>query len=657
MHRPLGRAVLAIALSLALAVPIARAAEPLAVTDQPAATPRGTAFILPEGWTKQVRGSMTLVIPPEADGSRVAIVDAKATNADDAVAEAWAALGMSPKFLLATDAAPRDGWEQRRFYDYDVPQNAKRVVAARALGKGGVWTVAVIDVDQAIAEKRGSQFGKLFQRLQPAGYTPETFAGRTAHKFDAARLQAVADFVERMRKDFEVPGVAIGIIEDGKVLMSRGFGVRELGKPAPVDGDTRFMIASNTKALTTLMLAKLVDAGKLDWNARARDVYPAFKLGDAATTDKVRVKHLICACTGVPRQDFEWLFEGEQQTPASVMTTLGTMQPTSGFGELFQYSNPMAAAAGYIGGQVAYPGSELGAGYDKAMQALVFDPLGMHDTTFDYAKAQTGNFARPHGYDIDHQVVVMDMGLNDTVRASRPAGAAWGTVNDLLKYLQMEIDLGKLPDGSRYIGEAALLQRREPQIATGVDRNYAMALEVNRADGVEVIDHGGDMGGFHSNMMWWPQQKVGAVILTNADEGVYLRGPFKRRLMELMFDGEVQAEATAAANAKANRDAFDAQRKLLQWPADAAALAGLAPRYRNAALGELVVTRTDGVAMFDVGGFRSAVATMPQPDGSLAFVTIDPVAAGFPFVRADKDGVRKLVVRDGQHEYVFDEVK
>jgi len=405
------------------------------------------------------------------------------------------------------------------------------------------------------------------------------------------------------------------------------------------------------------MLARLVDAGKLDWNARARDVYPAFKLGDAATTDRALVKHLICACTGLPRQDMEWLFEGEKQTPATVMATLGTMQPTSAFGELFQYSNPMAAAAGYIGGQIAYPGSELGASYDRAMQALVFDPRGLRNTTLDYAQAQTGNFARPHGYDIDHRVQVMGMGLNDTIVASRPAGAAWGTVNDLLKYVQMEIDLGLLPDGSRYIGEAALLQRREPQIATGVDRHYAMALSVDRGDGVAVIDHGGDMGGFHSNMMWWPEQKVGAVILTNADEGVYLRGPFKRRLMELMFDGEPQAEAAAAAGAKANREGFVAFRKLLQWPADAQAVAALAPRYRNDALGELEVIRKDGKAWFDVGAFSTAVATQPQPDGSLAFVTADPVAMGFTFVRADKDGMRRLIVRTGQQEYVFDEVK
>lgn len=399
-----------------------------------------------------------------------------------------------------------------------------------------------------------------------------------------------------------------------------------------------------------------LDGARL-WNAHVTDVYPAFKLGNADTTKQVLVKHLICACTGLPRQDYEWLFEGEKQTPETVMSTLATMQPTSGFGELFQYSNPLAAAAGFIGGQIANPGSELGNGYDKAMQALVFDPLAMTNTTFDYAVAQTGNYAAPHGYDIDHHVQVMGMGLNDTIRSSRPAGAAWSTVDDLLKYVQMEIRKGLLPDGKRYIGEAALLQRRQPQIALGVDRDYAMALMVDKSDGVTVVDHGGDMDGFHSNMMWWPEQKVGAVILTNADEGYMLRGPFKRRLMEIMFDGEPQALATADANAKASKASWDAQRKLLQYPADASALAGLAPRYHSDALGDIVVTTKDGKAWFDVGAFKSEVTTSPQTDGSVAFVMIDPVAAGFLLVRADVDGKRRLIARDGQHEYVFDEVK
>jgi CubicO group peptidase (beta-lactamase class C family) len=628
-----------------------------ASADRPSATARGVTFLLPAGWTQSAKGSAVVLSPPEAERSRITIVDAEGNDPDAAVAEAWKAQGAVPKFLVATDGAQRDGWEQRRFYTYEVPENAHRAVQAVAYRRGTAWTVVLFDMDGGVAEKRASQTGKIFQRLLPAGYKRESFAGRTAHPLDAARLATIADFVESMRKAYEVPGVAIGIVQDGKVVMSRGFGVRELGKPELVDGDTRFMIASNSKALTTLMLAKLVDAGKLDWNAHATDVYPNFKLGNAETTRQVLVKNLICACTGVPRQDMEWLFEGEKQTPATVMDTLGTMQPTSGFGELFQYSNPMAAAAGYIGGQIAFPGTELGAGYDRAMQSLVFDPLGMGNSTFDFKRAQTGNFARPHSFDVNHAVVVTGMDINNTIIASRPAGAAWSTVNDLLKYVQMEIDRGALPDGKRYIGEAALLQRREPQVAIGADANYAMALMLNRSDGVTVIDHGGDLGGFHSNMMWWPDQRVGAVILTNSDEGVLLRGPFKRRLMELMFDGEPQAEASATANAKGSREEFDAWRKLLQWPADATATAGLASHYRNAALGDLMVTHEAGATRFDVGAFNSPVATMPQTDGSLAFVTVDPQAMGFVFTRADKDGVRHLVVRDGQHQYVFDEVK
>ena len=625
--------------------------------DHHASTARGTSFIIPAGWTQSIAGNDVLLAPPEAHGSRVAIIDASSVSPDAAVAEAWRSLGQSPKLLVASDDAPRNGWDQGRYYSYDIADNAHRAVQAIALRSGANWTLMLVDVDQGIAEKRLSQLIKIGHGLMPAGYSPETFAGHTAHRLDAARLAEMVRFVEAMRLDYDVPGVAIGIVQDGKVVMSKGFGVRQLGKPAVVDGDTRFMIASNTKALTTLMLAKLVDAGKLDWNAKVTDVYPAFKLGNAETTRQVRVKHLICACTGVPRQDMESMFEGEKQTPDSVIATLGTMQPTSGFGELFQYSNPMAAAAGFIGGQVAYPGTELGPGYDHAMQSLVFDPLHMDHTTFDYARAQSGDFSSPHGYDIDHRMRVMSMDLNDNIRASRPDGGAWSTVNDMLKYVEMEIDRGKLPGGKQYIGEAALMQRRVPQVALGVDKDYAMGLIVDRSDGVTVVDHGGDVGGFHSNMMWWPDQGVGAVILTNSNEGALLRGPFKRRLMELMFDGKPQAEAAAALGAKSGRDEFAAQRKLLQWPADAHAIAGLASHYRSPALGDLVVTRHGEQAIFDVGAFRSVVATRPQADGSTAFVMVDPQAFGMTFVRADAAGKRHLIVRDGQHEYGFDEVK
>ena len=131
--------------------------------------------------------------------------------------------------------------------------------------------------------------------------------------------------------------------------------MRELGKPATVDADTLFIIASNTKALSTLLLAKLVDRGKFTWDTPVTSVYPEFKLGDADTTKQVLMKHLVCACTGMPRQDMEWLFEYKSATPKSALSLLGTMQPTTKFGEVFQYSNLLAAAAGFIGGHVLDP--------------------------------------------------------------------------------------------------------------------------------------------------------------------------------------------------------------------------------------------------------------------------------------------------------------
>src|SRR5215475_2828995 len=103
----------------------------------------------------------------------------------------------------------------------------------------------------------------------------------------------------------------------------------------------------------------------------------------------------------MPRQDVEWLLNFKGMTPESAMKLLGTMQPTSAFGELFQYSNVMAAAAGYIGGHVLHPELELGAAYDRAMRELVFDPLDMKDNTLDFQVGSHGDAAAPHAPNID----------------------------------------------------------------------------------------------------------------------------------------------------------------------------------------------------------------------------------------------------------------
>jgi len=635
-----------------LASPQAR--ERVAV-DTPMTTATGNTFIAPKDWTVRVKGPATILEAPEG-GSWVALVDVAATDDDEALAEAWKAYRPEAKWpvKVSNDLPDRDGWSKRRAYDYLTSPNERRSVAALVQYAGAGWTVVIEDLADAVAEKRGGQLGVALGRLLPKGYSRESFADKKANTLDQARITDLGRFIEQGQRETGVPGVALGLVQDGKVIFADGFGAKELGGTAKPDGETLFMIASNTKALTTLMLAKLVDKHKMNWDTQVTTLYPDFKLGDAPTTKSVLVKQLICACTGMPRQDLEWLFEYGKMTPESSMTLLGTMQPTSKFGELFQYSNLMAAAAGYTGGYVLYPDMEVGQAYDKGMQMLVFDPLGMSETTFDFAKAMKANHAVAHAQDIDGKTAKAIMAVNYSVIPLRPAGGAWSSIKDMLKYVSMELANGKLPDGNTYIDQEPLLERRKPQVYMSKDDSYGMGLMVDKTYGVPVVHHGGDLIGYHSDMIWLPQQNVGAVILTNGNPGWLIRSRFRRKLLEVLFDGRPEADNLLAADAKSYFADIAAERKLLTLPAEARESAKLAQHYWNASLGEIDVSRAIGRTYFDFGEWKSEVATKKNPDGTISLVTIVPGMSGFEFV-VGSGAKRTLITRDAQHEYIFEE--
>jgi CubicO group peptidase (beta-lactamase class C family) len=654
------RAVVPLFLALFLVLPALGQAPPPAAEkldkDSPRATPAGTTFTAPAGWTMTTKGAMVVLDPPEPD-SHVAIVDVKAKDADAAVAAGWAAYkpGFSRPLKISMPSAARNGWEERRFFQYETSPNERAVVTAYAWRAGDAWAVILVDGTEPTFEKRGAPLGLALQSIRPKGYSREMFTGKKANPLDEKRLAVLKEFVAGGMKLFGTPGVGLAFLDGGKTVWAGGLGVKELGKPDPIDADTLFIAASNTKALTTLLLAELVDEGKMRWDQPVTELFPAFRLGDEATTKQVLVKHLICACTGMPRQDMEWLFEYANETPASAVKLLGTMQPTSKFGEVFQYSNLMAAAAGFIGGSKAVPGKEWGAAYDEAMRKKVFEPLGMTTTTFDFVRALKGDVAQPHGDDVDGKVTRARMDLNYSVVPVRPAGGVWTSPRELAKYVEMELARGMLPNGKRLVSSENLLARYKPHVIVGEDVTYGMALMVDTRYGTPVVHHGGDLAGYHSDMIWLPEHGVGAVILTNADSGVYIRGPLLRKLLEVLFDGRPEADEALRVAAAQRKAAIAKERERLVVPADPAAAAKLAPRYVNRALGAVAVLREGPATLVDVGEWKSTVASRKNDDGTISFITIDPTISGFEFVVADKDGKRRLITRDAQHEYVFEE--
>ena len=194
-----------------------------------------------------------------------------------------------------------------------------------------------------------------------------------------------------------------------------------------------------------------------------------------------------------------------------------------------------------------------------------------------------------------------------------------------------------------------------PQVQLGEDSSYGMGLISDHTYGVQVISHGGSMSGFKSN--WWalPEYGVGAVLLTNSDNGGMLLGPFSRRLLEVLFDGKPEAVGDVASRAATHKAELAKERERLVVPAAPDVVAGLAKHYSSKELGELVVSTQNGITTFDLGEWKSTVASRKNDDGTTSFITIDPGTDGFEFVVSERAGKRVLVIRDGQHEYTFTE--
>jgi CubicO group peptidase (beta-lactamase class C family) len=650
--------ILGLGLSAAFVVlaahgPSASAAEALSA-DTRLTTTGGATFTGPIGWRVTSTAKKTVLDPPEAD-SHLVLLDVQATDAASAVAVGWANYrpDANRPLRIATPQAPYNGWEERHLFSYETSPNEKAIVYALAWRAGGDWLVVIVEATRSTFEKRNAGLSLAIGSLRPRGYQRELFAERKAHPLDAERIAVLKEFVQDVMRQFGIPGVGLSLIDAGKVVFEGGHGVKTLGKPDPVDADTLFLAASNTKAMTTLLLAELVDEHKLRWEEAVTEVYPDFRLGDADTTPQVLVKHLVCACTGLPRQDFEWLFNFARATPTSSFASLGDMQPTSRFGEIFQYSNLMAAAAGYIGGSVVSPSQELGAAYDEVMRSKVFEPLGMTHSTFDFPTALSGNFASPHDDDVDGKTMPARIDMNYSVVPIRPAGGMWTSARDLSKYVQMELALGQLPDGRQLVSKENLLERRKGQVQTSEDTTYGMGLVVGTQYGIPVVRHGGSLFGYKSDMIFLPDHGIGAVILTNSDTGGYLTGLFRRRLLEVLFDGKPEA-IEQAKSANAQRIANIAKnRERLTVPADPVEVRKLATGYSSPALGAFRVRVEDGVTIFYFDKWHSSVASRRNDDGTTSFISIDPTVKGFNFVVGERDGKRALIIRDAQHEYAF----
>ncbi len=481
----------------------------------------------------------------------------------------------------------------------------------------------------------------------------------TARPLDPARRADLGRFVERAAAHLRTPGAAVAVIVGGQVVYEQVLGRTELRADAPAIGPTTlFMIGSLTKPMTTLAEASLVDAGVLRWDSKLTELLPTFAVGDPELTRALLLWHSACACSGMPRQDLENLFEFAGVTPERRLASMRAMKPTAPLGATYQYSNLMVAAGGFAAAHAAYPDRSLGDAYDTLMKTRVFEPIGMVDSTLAFEVAAQRAHAVPHGLALDGSLRPISVEAEKNVLPIRPAGGVWSSLRDLERYAMTELGRGVSAEGRRVASEASMRARWTSRILDPDGIGYGLGIDVGTYAGQPMLAHDGGALGFGSSMLLLPEASVGIVVLANARTGGdYEQLPFhtvvKRKVFEALFDPpEFSAEARLGALVAA-RAAFDARRNAgLELAPDRAWLLGLAGDYAHPSLGPLSIHEVGGAFVVDVGEWQSTFGRRVG-GGKVHLVFLDPPFAGAE-LRVETTGQRPRLVVETREPYVFE---
>lgn len=558
------------------------------------------------------------------------------------------------KVFVANSPPARDGWEEIHQVEYDVPARENRVVLSIIRVFKGTAYIMLIDGAKAAVDKRGAQIQIVADTWRPFDMKKEDLSARKPKKFTEQDERAMDDFVTDALRRLDIPGAAIAILQDGKIVYRKGFGVKKLGAPDKVTPETLFMIGSTTKPLTTLMLSKLVEQGKLSWDAPVKKALPDFALSDSDITTKVLVKHTACACTGMPRRDMEEVFGSKITSLEDTLAQLRTMKPTSGFGETFQYSNQLVAVGGLTGANVYGKGNDLFSKYENAMNDLVFKPLQMSSTRVRPKESDQNNMASPHAANYDNKTEPFPLSVEDMLYVIAPAGSIWSNIDDLSKYVMMELANGKNENGQQLFSAEQLQKRRTPGVKVDDDTRYGLGLFIENDKGATIVHHAGNTMGFTSHMLFLPGKGVGMAILTNAGGANAFRKAARQKLLEIFLAAKPAAAEIVTFAVKSRQELNNKQKERVSIkPADLAWIADYVGRYESKDLGPVEIkSEAGGRFLLRTPRWQSELGSEKEPGGEkLLALTSPPWWMGE--LRVVKSPVRKLILDDAQVKYEF----
>ncbi|MBS1489765.1 MAG: serine hydrolase [Bacteroidetes bacterium] len=418
-------------------------------------------------------------------------------------------------------------------------------------------------------------------------------------------------YIEKGRQDWQSPGLAVAVVKDGKVLLQKGYGVRELGNDSKVNAQTLFSCASTTKAMTAACMGMLVDEGKLKWDDPVINYLPEFQLYDPAVTRELKIKDLFLHDSGVGNTDFLWTF---MDIPArEVLNRIRLVEPSYSFRSSFIYQNIFYIAAGEVIEKVS------GKPWEIFIQERIFIPLAMTRTAAKRKYIKDDNQVTPH-YKVEKKIKPIAYTKDEAIGA---AGSVWSSAEDMAKWITCLLDSSRYP-GGRLLKQATWAKLFQP--ATLVPENefyptmqlikpnwttYGLGWFQHDYKGKKINFHTGSLDGLIAIHALLPDQKMGIYVFGNADH-IELRHALMYKAFDLFalggntdwskdflnLYGKIRER-----NEKSEKE-FEAKRIPNTTPS--LALAEYAGKYSDPLYGTLYITQKDNQLLIDFNHFEKA---------------------------------------------------